>query len=245
MTKSTVFIDESGTLPNPKDRVVIVAAVGTQAPEKLLIISKSVRKFQKKKNAVEIKFYKAGERTKKKFLENLASQDLEIFVLIVEKQGKKIDDSPENFALLCWLILEECLLFYEKEIKEVVFDRHFDQKKDQELFNHILSKLLGQKIDFTHADSQKDSRVNAADMVAGSLLWLKTGKDPRFYELIKPKIISEKSVNWRQIKKKFWHKKMSEPTQASIQTIEQSLKQTNKFVNPIRKRKHSNGVKRI
>ena len=225
MKKVTVFIDESGTLPDPKDRVVIVAAVGTQAPEKLLIISKSVRKFQKRKSTAEIKFYKAGERTKKKFLENLASQDLEVFVLIVEKQGKKIEDSPENFALLCWLILEECLLFYEKKIKEVVFDRRFHQKKDQELFNRILPKLLGQKINFTHADSQKDSRVNTADMVAGSLLWLKTGKDSSFYELIKPKIVSEKLVNWRQIKKKFWHKKMSEPAQAPIQTSRKSIKQ--------------------
>jgi len=66
MTKVTVFIDESGTLPDPKDKVVIVAAVGTEAPKQLLTISKSVRKFQKKKTT-EIKFYRAGERTKKKF----------------------------------------------------------------------------------------------------------------------------------------------------------------------------------
>lgn len=29
MNKITIFIDESGTLPDPKDPVVIVAAVGT------------------------------------------------------------------------------------------------------------------------------------------------------------------------------------------------------------------------
>mgnify|MGYP000094317357 CR=1 FL=1 len=222
--KVTVFIDESGTLPDPKDKVVIVAAIGSLNPEKLLIISKSARKFQKKKGAAEIKFYKAGKRTKRKFLENLANQDLEIFVLTVEKQGKKIEDSPENFALLCWLILEDCLLFYREEIKEIVFDRHFHQEKDQKSFNHTLSKLLGQKMNFTHVDSQKDSRVNTADMVAGSLLWLKTGKDSSFYELIKRKIVSEKLVNWKQIKKKFWHKKMSEPAQAPIQTSNKSLR---------------------
>ena len=33
----TVFIDESGTLPDPKDRVVIVAAVGTATPRKIKV----------------------------------------------------------------------------------------------------------------------------------------------------------------------------------------------------------------
>lgn len=224
MTKTTVFIDESGTLPDPKDRVVIVAAVGTEMPEKLISINKSVRKLQKKKDS-EIKFYKAGERTKKRFLEKLSKENVEIFVLVVEKEGKKIDDTPENFALLCWLILEDCLVFYQEGIKEVVFDRHFHKRCDQESFNQILFKLLGKKINVSHVDSQKDQRVNSADMVAGSLLWEKTGKDARFYQLIKPKIISEKLVNWRQIKKKFWHKKMSEPAQAPIQTINKSLSQ--------------------
>jgi len=224
MKQVTVFVDESGTLPDPRDKVVIVAAVGTKTPEKLLSINKSVRKFQKKKTA-EIKFYRSSDRTKKKFFQELAKENLAIFVLIVEKDGKKIEDSPENFALLCWFILEDCLLFYQKEIKNIIFDRHFHRKKDQKIFNQTLNKLLNQSIPFTHIDSQKDPRVNSADMVAGSLLWAKTGKDARFYELIKPKVVSEKLVNWKQIKKKFWHKKMSEPAQAPIQTIKDSLKQ--------------------
>jgi len=51
MTKPTVyiFIDESGTLPDPKDKVVIVAAVGTKLPEKLIKVSRSVRKFLRSK----------------------------------------------------------------------------------------------------------------------------------------------------------------------------------------------------
>jgi hypothetical protein len=207
MKKVTVFVDESGTLPDPKDKVVIVAAVGSQSPEKLLTISKSVRKFQKKKYSAEIKFYKAGERTKKKFLEKLAKEDLEIFVLTVEKEGKKIEDSPGNFALLCWLILEDCLLFYKNKLKQVIFDRHFHQKKDQEKFNQVLTRLLNRQLIFIHVDSQKDSRVNAADMVAGSLLWKATGKDKKFYQLIKEKITSEKIINWKQIREKFWAKK--------------------------------------
>jgi len=213
----SVLIDESGTLPDPSDKVVIVAAVGINTPTRILSINRMVRKNLKKPLG-EIKFYKAGEKTKTKFLKALAKEDLKIFTLIVEKQGKKITDSPENFALLCWLILEECLLFYKNKIKEVIFDKHFHQEKDQKLFNYFLFQFLKKKIKLVHVNSQEDQRISAPDMIAGSLLWAKTKNDSRFYKIIKNQIISEKMVNWRQIKSRFWNKKMPEPVQAPIQT---------------------------
>jgi len=205
MANITIFIDESGTLPDPKDQVVIVAAVGTNLPQKLINVSKSVRKYLKtsKKTMSEIKFYKAGEKTKKKFLQELARQNVEIFTLTVEKHGQKIADTPENFALLCWLLLEDCFLFYKNQTKEIVFDCHFHKLKDQKEFNQTLINLLGERLPFNHVDSQKDSRVNAADMIAGSVLWLKTGRDKKFYQIIKRKIISEKVLNWKEAKRKF------------------------------------------
>jgi hypothetical protein len=209
MKNITIFIDESGTLPDPQDQVVIIAAVGTKLPEKLRGITNSARKILFKKDVPEIKFYKSGEKTKKFYLEKLNREDIEIFVLTIEKQGLKIIDSPENFALLCWLVLEDCLLFYQDAIKEVVFDRHFHKTEDQEIFNHLLTQLLNQKLKIIHTDSQNDTRVNTADMIAGSLLWLKTGKEKTFYELFKGKIISEKVVSWKNLRKKFFETKKS------------------------------------
>lgn len=209
MANITIFIDESGTLPDPKDQVIIVAAVGTNLPQKLTKVSKSVRKYLKrsKKTLSEIKFYRAGEKTKRKFLEALAKQNVAIFTLAVEKYGQKIVDTPGNFALLCWLLLEDCFLFYQKGVKQIIFDRHFHQLKDQEEFNQILVRLLDKKLVINHVDSQQDPRVNAADMVAGSLLWFKTGKNKKFYQLIKKKVISEKVLNWKEIKRKFLSRK--------------------------------------
>lgn len=211
MSKVTVFIDESGTLPDPKDQVVIVAAVSTSIPKSLLKPSKSARKYLKnaKKRLSEIKFYRAGLRTKKRFLKELASQDISIFTLIVEKHRQKIEDSPDNFAILCWLLLEECLIFYKNQIKEVVFDRHFHRLQDQVRFNRILAKLLGKKLPFKHVDSQQDPRVNTADMVAGSVLHFSTGKNKSFYKIIRKKVISEKRINWKEAKRKFLNKKLA------------------------------------
>lgn len=207
MKNITIYIDESGTLPDPKDQVVIIAAVGTKLPEKLRAITKAIRKNLIKKNTSEIKFYTSGEKTKRKFLEKLSNEDIEIFTLTIEKRGQKIPDSPENFALLCWVILEDCLLFYQNSIKEVVFDRHFHKKSDQEKFNSTLTQLLGQNLNFTHTDSQKDYEINTADMVAGSLLWLKTKKESSFYEIIKEKIISERVISWKNLRGMFFNKK--------------------------------------
>ena len=207
MKNITVYIDESGTLPDPKDQVVIIAAVGAKLPEKIRAITKAIRKKLIKKNTSEIKFYTSGEKTKRIFLEKLSKESLEIFTLTIEKQGQKIDDSPENFALLCWLVLEDCLLFYQNDIKEVVFDRHFHKTGDQEKFNSTLTQLINRKLNFTHTDSQKDFEVNAADMVAGSLLWLKTKKESSFYEIIKEKIISERVISWKNLRGMFFNKK--------------------------------------
>jgi len=209
MKKIVIFIDESGTLPDPKDKVVIVAAVGTSNPLILEKVIKATRKNLKKRNKTitEIKFYHAGEKTKNKFLEELRKQKIDIFTLCVEKYGLKIVDSPQNFALICWLLIEDCLIFYQNEVSQIIFDRHFNKPNDQKKFNQILINLLGKNFKVFHVDSLEDPRVNVSDMVAGSTLWAKTGKDSKFYDLIKNKIISEKILNWKEVKRKFLEKK--------------------------------------
>ena len=129
MAEITIFVDESGTLPDPKDQVVIVAAVGTNFPQLLIRVSKSVRKYLKR------------------------------------------------------------------------------SRKDQTKFNNLLRKLLNEDLKISHVDSTEDPRVNTADMVAGSLLWAKTGKDSQFYQMIKEKITVEKTVSWKNLKRKFLKRK--------------------------------------
>lgn len=208
--KISIFIDESGTLPDPKDKVIIVAAVGTELPQYLAEITKKVRKkikTRKKKTEIgEIKFYQAGERTKQIYLKELSKYPIDIFALIIEKKGQKISDTPENFAVICYILLKECWLFYEDRIREVIFDKHFHREIDQDKFDKVLRNLFKKKLRLLHLDSVQNVEVNIADMVAGALLWKYTGRDDRFYELIKEKIISEKILNWKEAKRKFFEK---------------------------------------
>jgi len=205
----TIIIDESGTLPDPNDRVIIIAAVGTKLPERLSKLSKELRKKLAKKNkkVSEIKFYRAGKRTKKLFLSQLAKEDICLFVLIVEKNGQKIADNPENFAFLCGLLIKECQIFYKDKIRKIILDRHFFRESDQKRFNNYLKQLFDLKVTMRHLDSQRNPEINSADMVAGSILWKVTGKDKVFYRMIKKLIISEKIINWKEVKQRFFQKK--------------------------------------
>lgn len=208
--KVTIFIDESGTLPDSKDKIIVVAAVGTDLSNQLLNISRKIRKRlrrrKKKEKISEIKFYQAGERTKLDFLKELSRSPIDIFVLVVDKKGQKIPDTPLNFAVLSYILLEECIIFYGDQISRIVFDKHFHQDKNEKEFNRILLSLLKRKLLISHVDSLDDIKVNAADMVAGSALWAYTGKRKMFYELLSDKIISEKILNWKEVKNKFYQK---------------------------------------
>lgn len=207
MQKLYCYVDESGTLPDKNDRVIVMAAVGTDLPQALIDISWQVRKEIKSRkraeNISEIKFYRAGDKTRRNYLKKLSDCNVDIFALIVDKQGQSIPDNPENYAVLCYLLLEECLMFYQGALKTVIFDKHFHKPKDQDLFNAILSDLLNGRFSFLHVDSNENVTVNAADMVAGCLLWKYSGKSSKFYDLISNRIITETIVRWKEAKRRF------------------------------------------
>ena len=207
--KVTILIDESGTLPDPNDKVVVLAAVGTGSLDQFEKLLKKVHRIIKRSgdrpDNSEIKFYSAGQRTKKYYLKALADLPVSIFVLVVNKPGQKIPDTPLNFSLLAYILLNE-VLGYTDNVEKVVFDRHFQSQTERDKFDTILLTLLGKKIQIEHADSQTMPSVNVADMVAGSALWAHTGKDRQYYELIFGKIVSEVNLHWAEAKKMVIHK---------------------------------------
>lgn len=201
----TVYVDESGTLPDKNDRIIIVAAVSTQFPQKIENIFKKIKKNRKFK---ELKFYYAGDKTKQIFFENLVKEDVEIFILSVNKNNRKIEDSPENFAILCWILLNNVLNFYPKS-SQIVFDRHFSSMSDIVKFNIAIKKLLSKTIKIQHIDSEKNQIVNVSDMVAGAVFANETGKNSLYYKLIKSKIVTRTDLNWTEAKKIFINKKLA------------------------------------
>lgn len=208
MTKIFVFIDESGTLPDPKDQYVVLAAVATAKPDVFKQINTQIRKSiknQKISGLSEIKFYSAGDRSRKRYMYLLKKEDIDVFVLAVNKGSQKISDSPENYAVLSWLLLLDCQAYFRDNKLEIIFDRHFWKAADENTLFTTLGKLLRKKITTKSADSLKEPGITAADMVAGSFLYLINGKVAKYYDLIQEKIVSRKEINWKEAKRNFLH----------------------------------------
>lgn len=89
-------------------------------------------------------------------------------------------------------------------IIDIILDRHFSRKSDQQTFDKLLIRLFDIEFDIIHVDSKKHKRVNVADMVAGAVLAKETGKDERFYQIIEKRIISYKKLNWVEVKRRLF-----------------------------------------
>lgn len=201
-----ILIDESGTLPDSKDKFIVICGVGIKKiKEAENIISRTLAfLWRKKTKAQEIKFYSAGQKTKRQFVSGIVSANFEIFALVVDKRNRKIADTPENFALLIAELISEINLWYKVEKLNIIIDRHFHRKIDQDRFDQFFRTNIDKNLKYQmkHVDSQQNPLVNIADMSAGAILWKYSGKDLQFYDLIKSNIVIEKIVNWPEIKRR-------------------------------------------
>lgn len=198
-----IFIDESGTLPDIADKYIVLAALVASNPkglEKILpkfrkkIPSKGSRK--KEKQVREFKFHYVGDITRRRVLEEIISKDVKIYILVVNKLGRKIKDNPENYGKL---VKNLALYLIKKENpKEILVDKHFGNKSDTEEFQSILDSISN-KVNFQQVDSVADPRIDLADFVAGATLRKLRADDETLYKIILPKITWEKTKDWNKL----------------------------------------------
>ncbi len=198
-----IFIDESGTLPDAIDRYIVLAALVTINPNGLKKILPKFRKKtsnkgtrKKEKKVPEFKFHYVGNITRKKVLEGLVSKEIKIYLLIVDKMGRKIKDTPVNFGKLIKSLTAP--LIKREDPREIYVDKHFGNKANSEDLQVILDSISDQ-VKFYQVDSITDSRVDLADFVAGSMLRKLRIGDETFYNIIAPKITWEKTRKWNKL----------------------------------------------
>jgi len=136
----TVFIDESGILPDVKDRFIVVCGVATkQIKEVENIFSRILKSLRQRKTRIkEIKFYHAGQNTKRQFLSGIAAAGFKVFALIIDKKNRKIVDSPENFALILKSLIIDIISWNKNEPVSFFLDKHFQKKTDINRFNNFI-----------------------------------------------------------------------------------------------------------
>ncbi len=197
------LIDESGTLPDPTDSIVVIAIVVADVIEPGLrrLLAKIRRqlpikgKRRRERRVEELKFRTTSPKTRRQVLAALARQPVTLFVLIVIKDGVSVEDTPENYASLVNAILPECISWFPN-LKRILFDRHFSRQTDQtKLSDFVLAKLEAEIV-IEHVDSLQDARIDLADFVAGAVVYARLHGDTTYEDLIRSKIGVYKVVRW-------------------------------------------------
>lgn len=205
------FLDESPNLSDKEIFFCVDIISTTEKTNKSLqtIIKRARKRIVKKKlkSLYELKFHVSDEKTREYVLKEIAKHDVKIVAFAVDKEGRRVEDTPENYGIVVGATVAEYLSVYPS--LSLTFDKKYTSKKQQEEFvktsQETVHKLAvqGAQIFYnTPADSNKDSVVQLADFVAGALNVKYNQQNSHYIDIIKEKIVVEKIVKWTELKKR-------------------------------------------
>lgn len=167
-------VDESGSLTAPTPWFVLAAVVLPHPESVAHIVSRVALQTGKRlrrarKSAAELKWRNASQRVRCDVLEHLAATEAQCFALVIDKQGRRIVDSPQNYALLVCELLALCWEYYPNQ--SIALDRHFTTPTQIAYVNTFVYRhwpTIGM-LNLVHVDSQRSRLVQLADFVAGAV----------------------------------------------------------------------------
>lgn len=139
-----VFYYESGRLHDNQEKVIIMVGIYLtnyiQIENNIKIIKTRSKKDHKNGNIVvnEIKFSSTGNKTRTKILQSIHNLDIKIYILIINKDGRTIKDTPYNYALLTTSLLH--LIKTPNNIKYIIVDKHFSNISQRDQYNFFYPK---------------------------------------------------------------------------------------------------------
>lgn len=200
------YLDESANLAD-KNKFFIVGVVSTSSKEEIKRILKRARKSilgKKKRQISEIKFSRVIRRVAVYVLKKLAQKEVAVYVWIVDKEGRRVEDTPENYGLILGHALKYG--FNLACWSKVWVDEKYDKERDRRKLEQVLRRILGdsivdqQKVVF--AKSEKEPGLGLADFVAGAFNSAYNQGNDKLIRLIREKIMMEEKILWRELKQK-------------------------------------------
>jgi hypothetical protein len=202
-----VFVDESGDLgfSEKSTKHFVMCAVATEDPIRLSRIVKQVRsKYIGKdlRDLPELRFHQSREETRKCLLELLASEDVSIWYVCLDKRSMNRappEKQNEIYNYLAGFIAERMIKQRSRRIRMYVdrcmsranrerFDDYVSKKKES------VSDELGRlptTLSIDHVASESVPGVQVADFVAGAIYAKHEHDDSRYYDIIESKISEE------------------------------------------------------
>ncbi len=210
------FLDESSSLgSNDPFFVVALLLVEPSQQKQIERIPKKVsRRYLKKRkrSTHEMKFYNTTPTIRRKTIGSLSPYNVKIIVLAIEKEGRKVKDTPQNYGLIVGYAVNNYFKHFQTELNLTV-DKKYTALYERAAFEQTLRQSVqglrpNQKLSrITHGESHHNHLIQLADFIAGAANQKYNRGDPGYLDLVKEKIIIERKIIWRELKAEFKTKK--------------------------------------
>lgn len=202
------FLDES---PNLKDKAfffcVAIVLPDNPNPNHFQHIFKKIRRNElrkKKKNISEIKFANSSPQIKQRVLELIRKESISIYAFVVDRENRRVIDSPENYGIVVGFAASEVLKVCPTLI--LTPDKKYTRPGDIREFEKTTLEVIG-KVSREGAllfkegvESETNSIIQMADFIAGALNFKYNREDEKYWEIVKDLIIEEKVESWTKLK---------------------------------------------
>lgn len=195
--KLFIFIDESGDLGKFGTKYFSIVALSTSEVGKLVRVVKRIRmrKLAKKlKRLSEIKAKNSNEVIRRFVLTRIAQLHCSISVAAIQKTEVSDDllvDKENVYNYLCGLLFAHISL--NVSAVEITIDRKHGNLLLREDFNKYIEGKIREKsntiqVSIRHLESHSCPALQAVDFVAWAINRKFSLDDPKFYDIIKPRI---------------------------------------------------------
>jgi hypothetical protein len=201
------FLDESGTVGASKGtHFLVVAVLAAENPRDLeLPVRRALKKQERGLIKSELKAAHNSEKANFRLLEAIAKHDVGIVAVIVDQQAiLRPPEDPEEIyrqaaARAVRLLVEHCPKV------EICLDKRYTHKPLRyELERRIREDLVDifpQMVLLRQESSQERKELQAVDVVAWAFFQKYERGNPRFYEVIAPRVLAEEVIareNWQE-----------------------------------------------
>lgn len=202
-----LYLDESGNLADELPYFVIATfSAGKGSRKKLTRLPKKIRQkiLDKELHQVpELKFHNSNETTRQRFLKDMVSSNPKISILALDKKGRQIIDTPENYGSVVGELLQG-FLPSDNDIN-LIIDKKYTKPADRETFDKTVKWLVSPwvsttKISINHLSGSQENLLQVADFIAGAVLQSLAFNKSKYLQIIRPAIRKWRLIEWTELK---------------------------------------------
>ena len=200
-------LDECGSLSDatPWFTMAGVLVEGLEPTQHLIrrAATHAGKRLKRPRRAVgEFKWSNSSRRLRRDVLQRLAQCAAEVYTLTVLKGGRRIEDTPENYALLVSALLQPCWMRHPSLALAV--DRHFTSPEQIAVVDTWVYRRWPAPgvLSISHVDSQRNPLVQLADFVAGSVYAGRKMGDTAC-GLLEPIVVAAQVEEWTALKRRW------------------------------------------